>query len=114
MTKWTGTSEAAKIGFEKALGADRRGVTIGALFELTMDDLSQAMMDARVIDGNVGHYRTILADQLPLGGGVAPQYPTAAPAPEAAAPVQREGKTSTLIDQAAEMDVTLMSDQEVR
>eukprot|EP00971_Amphidinium_carterae_P108447 2147435-Amphidinium_carterae.1 len=46
MTKWTGTSEATRIGFEDALGAGRGGVTIGALLELTMEDLNQAMTDA--------------------------------------------------------------------
>eukprot|EP00971_Amphidinium_carterae_P184081 3654782-Amphidinium_carterae.1 len=61
MTQWTGTNHAARLAFEGAIGADRNGVTIGALLELTMDDLGQAMNDARVIDGDHGHYRTLSA-----------------------------------------------------
>eukprot|EP00971_Amphidinium_carterae_P134027 2656074-Amphidinium_carterae.2 len=30
MTPWTGTNQAARLGFEGALGADHSGVTIGA------------------------------------------------------------------------------------
>eukprot|EP00971_Amphidinium_carterae_P050353 992064-Amphidinium_carterae.1 len=82
MIKWTGTSEAARIGLEEALGNDRGGVTIGALLELTMDDLNQAMMDARVMwaiialcllwrrassDLQLDGVLCSLADQLPLG-----------------------------------------------
>eukprot|EP00971_Amphidinium_carterae_P193557 3840874-Amphidinium_carterae.2 len=58
ITQFTGTNHACRLAFEGALGVDRNGVTIGALLQLTMDDLSQAMNDARVIDGDHGHYRT--------------------------------------------------------
>eukprot|EP00971_Amphidinium_carterae_P173010 3429813-Amphidinium_carterae.2 len=96
-----------------------------------MDYLGLVINDVRVIDSDHGHYRTCvllekgtirsaigwsivqLGRPAPSWGGVAPLHSVAAP-PEAIVPAQRKRKTFALIDQAAEMDVTLMPDQEVR